>query len=242
MLNWERIDEKIVKKLKAYCEELIEINQDNLVSINLVKEFECQKDIGYSFKLIVVCKEVKISLLKNNLKLIKKGNKEGILAPLFFTLRHIESSSDVFPIEFSTMKSRYQIIWGEDVFANIKIDYKNLRLQCEQEIKGKLIRLRQVYLEIGLQEKEIKRLIYTSFQSFIPVLKIMLEIKKTDVSFNTLDIINSFSDMYKVDMSLFKKIYQIKIDKFKKIELEDFFEQYVNLIYDIAGLADQLEV
>ena len=38
---------------------------------------------------------------------------------------------------------------GRDILKDLKIDLKNLRFQCEQELKGKLLNLRQAYLEAG---------------------------------------------------------------------------------------------
>ena len=121
--------------------------------------------------LIIMVDKLGMGELRTCLKLIKKGRKKGITAPLFFTAEHIRTSADAFPIEFLEMKEKHIHIYGSDPFSDLIIDPKNLRLQCEQQIKGQLIRLRQSYLEVGLQKRQILGLLITSFTGLLPVLR-----------------------------------------------------------------------
>ena len=58
-----------------------------------------------------------------------------MINPVFFTEDYIIRSTDVFPIEFLDMKENHVTLYGKDLFEAIAVDTKNLRFQCEQEIK-----------------------------------------------------------------------------------------------------------
>ena len=225
MLYWNNIHPEIKKKSEKYIQDLVCINKDNIISINFLEKFSADnwtcKD---SIKILIVVKKLEIFLLKQNLKLVSSGIKKGIVAPLFLTIKHIESSSDVFPIEFLDMKNRHALIYGEDILSKIIVEPENLRLECEQILKGKLIRLRQAYLEIGLKEKEIKRLIYESFNSFIPVFKNLPQLK----NINNIDV--------------FKKIYSEEFRSYNGDVLESFFGEYVEQIRLLAVAVDGLKL
>src|SRR5437667_194921 len=91
----------------------------------------------------------RITQTKNQtLDLVKWGRKHRISTPLFMTKEYVLHSTDVFPIEFTEIKERHRIIFGEDIFKDLDIPFKDMRLLCEQQIKGKLLHLRQAYLEI----------------------------------------------------------------------------------------------
>jgi len=234
MFNWDNVPQELVKNLKSYCSELVKINNDNLLSINLIKEIDFCKNKKMPIKLVVIVQNMTLDVLKQNLKVVRSGVRKSIPAPLFFTLKHIESSSDVFPIEFYNMGERHVTIYGEDLLSDIKIDNTN--------IKGKLIRLQQVYLEVGLKEKEIKQLIYSSFQAFISVFRGMLKLKQVPVPSGTLELLQDLSLEYTINIDLLKSIYSLEIDSLKKNKLEEFLSSYINLIRTIAVKVDEMVV
>ena len=67
---------------------------------------------------------------------------------MFLTRDYVLNSLDVFPIEFSEIKDQYKVIFGDDIFKDVEIPSKDVRLLCEQQVKGKLLHLRQAYVEV----------------------------------------------------------------------------------------------
>jgi len=179
-----------------------------------------------------------LDFLKKSLKLVREGNKKGIPAPLILTLDDIQSSSDVFPIDFLDMKLRHKTIFGKDYLLDVDVAHIHLRLQCEQELKGKLIRLREVYLEVGLNEKRIQNLIYESYKSLIPVLRTMILLKGADIPENV-DVLEVVSELYAVDVSLCRQIDSLQATK---QALEDFFASYIALVANLAHIMDTFKV
>ena len=72
--------------------------------------------------------------------------ESGYNLPVYFTDKEFIDSLDVFAIEFRQMKRAYRILHGADLLANNSASKKNLRLQTEYELRGKLLRLRSLYL------------------------------------------------------------------------------------------------
>ena len=96
---------------------------------------------------LILLSENGIDNLSKAFEVVSRGHKSRVSTPLFLTKNYIQASLDVFPIEFLNLKSYYQVVYGEDVLQGLVIEKKFVRLQCEREIKGKLLQLRQQFLE-----------------------------------------------------------------------------------------------
>ena len=98
---------------------------------------------------------------------VRRWERSGNPPPHFFGPEHIDRSLDVFPIEFLDMQSQRKVLMGRDPLADISVDPKNLRHQCESELKGKLIHLRAFYAANCHKPRRIARMMLTSFPSFL---------------------------------------------------------------------------
>ena len=163
-VNLEKLPEKAGAVLRPYLEKLVELLGDNLITA-AVYGSAASGDFSpksSDFNLLLICRKVDLPTLKKCLKLVAKGRKDRITAPLFLTREHLDTSADVFPMEFLEFKENHLLLYGEDLLPGLQVDLKNLRYQCEEQIKGKLIRIRQTYLEVGLRGKGIEALLKES--------------------------------------------------------------------------------
>lgn len=115
------------------------------------------------------------SLAKAN-RLVRKWVRRGNSPPHFFGPEHIERSLDVFPIEFLDMQERHQVLLGHDPLAGVTIDPKNLRHQCESELKGKLIHLRAFYAANCHRPRRVARTMVESFPTFLAGFRAILRL------------------------------------------------------------------
>ena len=67
--------------------------------------------------------------------------------PRLLTQALIRDSIDVFPIEMLELSHRRRVLHGPDPFTNVRIEPEALRIQCEREVREKLMRLREAYIE-----------------------------------------------------------------------------------------------
>lgn len=176
---------------------------------------------GKNKVLFILKNEQNISFFKQNQKLVKKCYAKKIL-PLFITENHFLTSQDVFPLEFLEIKYTLQNIYGENISDKININKENLRLEIEQQIKGLLIRIYQILLEVKINSKNVKNIINTSNEKFIICiqgfffLKTNEYIKKDKLEFQEIEIdLNKISHDKYDENSLEEYIFQMQ--KFAKI-------------------------
>ena len=65
------------------------------------------------------------------------------------TPAYLSGSVDSFPLELLEIQQRRAVLWGDDYFADLKLDQADVRLQCERELKRILLGMRQGLLASG---------------------------------------------------------------------------------------------
>lgn len=176
----------------------------------------------------IVLKNISFKKLKASLKIIKTGRKHKITVPLFLTREYIKMSLDTFPMEFMNMKDSRCVVYGEDVLSDISADKEDMRRECEYQLKGKLITIRQAYLEQALNRKGLQSLMKTSLRALIPVFQSVLRLKQGYVSaVRKEDILRRLEAEFEVDGSVFLEVLQGK--KITEAIVENFLLQLTRL-------------
>lgn len=183
-----------------------------------------------------------INQLKKSFKTVEKWHKRKVGIPLFLTKSYISSSLDSFPIEFLNMQKSYQLVFGEDVFKELAFNKNHLRLQCERELKGKLLQLRQVYLESKGKTRNLKFIIKNSLTAFISIFRALLYIKDKDVPSEKKSIISLISQEMGVDEQIFLNLLRVKEGtvKLSSEALNTLFEDYIKEVRILSNTVDQL--
>lgn len=105
---------------------------------------------------------------------VQKGLKSRIVAPLCLGVETFERSADTFPMEFIEIQDKHLCIYGVDRVASLPIPTEPLRVKIEEQIKGKLIRLRQIFMEHGQEPKYLKPVLEEALRELLPVFRNML--------------------------------------------------------------------
>lgn len=95
---------------------------------------------------LVVTQELQIGKLDTIAAAVPYTNRPPHIDPMFMTMQQVQRSLDVFPIEWLDLKERHWRLEGVDLFDTIEVPQTYLRLQVEQELRGKHLRLAQEYL------------------------------------------------------------------------------------------------
>jgi hypothetical protein len=234
LTNVEKLSGEVRELVEPYAQKMLELLGKNICSIAVYgsaagSDFVPKKS---NVNLLIVCERVELSDLKRCFSLVKKGGRNRIVAPLFLTRRHMETSSDVFPIEFLDMRDFHQVIYGQSVFEGLEIGTENLRLECEEQLKGKLIRLRQVYLENGGKAKPVQAVLIESLSSLIPAFRGMIRLIGKEVPEAGIQVIDAVGQEFGVDAAILSRVLNMSIGKAKldKNEIEDFFGKYLTEI------------
>ena len=108
----------------------------------------------------------------------------GNTAPVTMTTAEWRTSSDVFPMEYADILERHRVLHGEPPFDGISVSPADLRLEVEQQAKGKLLRLRAGVLAAGAdsarQTELMERSLSTLMIVFRGVLRLLGERPPTD--------------------------------------------------------------
>lgn len=224
--------------IEPYLARLLGIHKENIISVVLYgsatgKYFVPKKS---DINMAVIFENLEFRQLKDSLGFVNYGMPKRITAPLFLSLSHIESSKDTFPIEFIEIKENNILLYGRDVFSGLKIDESNIKLFCRKEIEGKLIRLRQAYLETGLKKKGVEALMKGSMYSLLPVFRALLRSKVQNPPIDKEQILVEFGSHYGLSKDVFIAILRDKMndEKIKGEDVEVFFEKYLREIEKLS--------
>lgn len=229
----ERLNVSVRRFVDDICKKFINVYGNQLKSITvygsaLSSYFNPKKS---DINLLIILDNTDISQLKKSLPLIKKYGRR--INPLLVTKGYIQTSQDVYPMEFLEMKENYLVIYGEDVLSDINIDRQYLRLECEQQLKGSLLKLRQGFLRLGLTRGGLERLIGESISSIFVIFRNLIRIKGEEPPADRENIIERMETLYNLDKDTFINIMGHK-------ELEIYFDRYLKGLEILIEMVDKL--
>jgi len=244
LINLEKLDKRIRKVLESYLDRMIRVNGGNIRSIFIYGSGACREFVPKrsNINIAVIMEKITVSDLKKNTGLVSSGRRKGIVAPLFLTMEHVLSSTDVFPVEFLEMKENYLLLFGEDILKELGIKPDNIRLQCEQQVKGGLIRLYEACMETGIGSKKVKELMSASITSLMPVFRNLLRLKGKTPPVKKEEIIEGMSGEFSLDGELFHKILKIKRGEKFTDNSELLIGRYMEELDKLAGAVDRMKV
>ncbi|MDD5085271.1 MAG: hypothetical protein PHE61_04410 [Candidatus Omnitrophica bacterium] len=232
--------------VRKYTEEAIHIFGENLRSIILfgsaLEEGFCLRNSNIN--LILILHAIDAYVLERAFSLVRKGMKKKIVAPLCFTEEHIELSKDSFPMELLEIKEQHLALYGGDPFVAIEVPAAGLRLECEHQVKGMLVRLRQSFLELGPRAKGIDRLLLSSFSSLLPVFRTILRLRRESIPQDKEALIKRISELLCLDSEVFLKLLRHK-EKREMIRPEgavEFFNRYLHELTSLSLKIDHMAI
>ena len=195
-----------------------------------------------NINIAVIVKNLDFSVLNQNVILVKWGRKHKISAPLFLTKEYILNSLDVFPIEFSEIKEQHKVVFGEDIFKDLDIPLKDVRLLCEQQVKGKLLHLRQAYLDIGPNPSVLKNLLLSALSDLVPVFRQLIILKGQKPAGQKEEMLGQLAKVFSLDPAPFLAVTH---DKNRKIlissnQVEAHLQNFLNQLENLSRHMDSL--
>jgi predicted nucleotidyltransferase len=181
--------------------------------------------------------------LEKILSFVPKWKKRAVAPPFFITKALIESSIDVYPVEFLNMKRHYQVVHGKDVLGDLVFEKRALRLQCERELKGKLMLLRKSFLETAGKAESLQRLLAASITAFLSVFNALLTLKDRELPHERREIVGAVTAIYGIDAAPFLRCIDLREGK-KDLsfgELTAVFRSYTTEIQKLIKAVDRLE-
>lgn len=185
---------------------------DDLVSIILYGSAAGQdfqpgsSDINF----MVVLTEDGIEHIDHAFGVVTKWRKRGVALPLFLTEAYVKSSLDVFPIEYLSLERNYVQVFGKEILKGLTFRQEFLRLQCEREIKGKLLLLREAFMENAGKAKALKAVIKEALPAMIAIFEALLHLKEIALTGNRREIIRAAAGEFEIDVTVFEGLLDIR--------------------------------
>jgi hypothetical protein len=192
--------------------------------------------------LLVVLTPQGVDRLEDAWDTVKYWRKRNVATPWVMTRHFIESSLDAYPIEFLNLKINHLLIHGEDVLETLTFDRECLRLQIEREFKGKLILLRQGYLETEGDTKRLKQLIDRSVIAFVAVFKALLYLKQMPIPVTRRETVMEVAKLFSLDANVLGTCIEIKekTTKLSQKDIAEVFKKYLRVVEKICDIIDKM--
>ncbi len=173
----------------------------------------------------------------------KTYGKKRIASPLIMTPEYILNSLDVFPMEFLNIRLLHETIFGEDLLQNLVIDRSDLRLQCERELKVRLIGLRQGYISSIGDAKILTDLFINTIAGYIPLFRGIILILGKEPPLRNEDVLAVLEEVSGVNTQVFRTVLKQKRQKTKMMikQLNAIFKDYYVAIEKLGDITDGIE-
>lgn len=202
-------------------------------------------DVKHSrINLLVVARALDTPALDALRAAIPVTRKAPHFDPLFLTRRQIEKSLDVFPIEWLDATERHLRIEGEDLFSAVEVPQTYLRLQCEHELRGKHIQLRQTYLMSAHDANELGRTLRDTASGFATLFRTLLRLRGESPPAETGHAIGRVAELYGLDPQhlLGQHLVRYSGRRYKAAEMQLLYRRFLGEVDQLVVAIDQLRV
>ncbi len=245
-LNLAGVNPAVAAKIAPMVEELLREHGPNVHSFHIVGSAVIP---DYDEKLsdinsVAVLNTMDLKFISFLAPLGRKYGRKRIAAPLVMTPEYISRSLDVFPIEFLDFRLIHRTIYGNDIFAPLNIDRPHLRLQCEREIKTKLISLRQGYVSSLGRKEHLGEVLVRSITGSMAFLRAVITLLGKEPPVSRTDVIAAFGAATGIETAIFREMLALKARAIKPTEkeLHALFERYYNALESTEKIVDGLRV
>lgn len=169
---------KGMEQAERLRDELARAYGDDLVSVVLygsAARGDFQPGVS-DLNVLVLLRRADAAALRRGTEVAKRWAAQGNPPPLLLGAEEWRRSADVFPIEVSDIREAHRVLHGPDPFEGVSVDREHLRLQCENELKGKQIRLRERYLLLAGSPRELGEMLTASLSTFLALFRAVLRL------------------------------------------------------------------
>jgi len=230
---------------ESLCADFEALYGDDLLSVILYgscargEYVPGKSDINF----MLMLSENGITQLGKALATVEKWRRRAVATPLLLTRAYIETSLDAFPIEFLNIQAAYRVLRGEDPLKNLVFDPRMLRLQCERELKGKLLHLRERFLETAGSARRIKELIGRSLPTFSAIFQAVVILHGRPVQPGRETLLSTMQQVLGLDQTLFADLYAVREGRLSlnAAGATALMQRYITEVRRLALAVDSLE-
>lgn len=230
-----------MKKLKEFVKELKECMNSRLISVYVfgAKANSGDSDMHKHVDTLLIIEDFKNEDWPLLYNILNRWKKLGNPCPIIMTNDEFLSNSNTFAMEYRDLQWNNQLIYGEDLIKSITVDYYDLKIQCEKELKRIIQVIREFYMEYGTSPKETELFADATIRSLIVIFRTILRVNDIVPSVYKHDVLDQLSKFMVYDKIFFKKMienrektYQYSINEindfcnYLQIQLKNILKQF----------------
>ena len=232
------------QKLQELVDRLRKAQRDRLVSVVLYGSAAAGDHHENFSDLNVLCVLTRVTPaeLADAEPIFKWWRAQGNPSPLLMSDEEVRNSTDCFPIEFHDMQEQRRVLFGPDLIEALVVDKTFYRAQVEQELRGKLLRLRQKAAGMLSDKQALLRLMIDSVPNFLVLSRHALLVSGLAAGSQKRVIAKSLAGIG-ADPSPFDTLLDLREQKMKAgdVDPEALFANYLRQIETVVAHVDRLE-
>ncbi len=169
--------------------------------------------------------------------------KKRVAPPLVLSREEISDSLDSFPLEFFNMRLLYRTLQGPDPLGDIKIAPADLRLQCERELRGKLLLLREAVISSAGREDELRFTALDSIKAFAAIFRgVLFLLGQNPAGLSSDQVLKQAAQKLNLkDGAVFFSLWGLReVKKMPKGETAELVRRYLRAVAEAARKVDGL--
>ena len=123
------------------------------------------------YDVLVVTDRLGMAELRRAAATARAWDEAGHPPPLTLTTAEWRGSADVFPMEYADLLERHRVLYGTLPIEGVAVERRDLRVEVEQQVLGKLLQLRAALMRTGWDAKRQLALLEASFGTLMAVFR-----------------------------------------------------------------------
>ncbi len=230
--------------LQKFVQETQDLYGEDLVAVFLYGSAAADEHVpGRSdINVAVILRRLTAALLRKASGSLRNWHRQGFATPLFLDPDTLHASLDAFPIEFLDMQERHRTLRGPDLLADLHVGRGNLRFQCEQELRGKLLKLCQSYVESAHTPTELERILAVAVPSIVVLARTLLRLGGEDPSGGTDTVLERTQARFGAFTTSLRRAYQLKRGGIRLAGsgLETLYQEVLEEVQGLVRVVDGL--
>lgn len=195
-----------------------------------------------SLSLAVVVDHVETRILDGIRPLVRRWRGTRVATPLVLDPLYLETSRDVFPLEFLDLLDRHRLLSGRiDPFADIVIARVHLRIELEEQLRGKMLHLWELYLETHRATQLARAMLHT-LPHFYILLRGMLFLRDEDRPTDPVGLLSAIENAYRLALPSFRDLETARssASSVPRSAVASLFAGYLDEVSRLVHLVDSV--
>jgi hypothetical protein len=193
---------------------------------------------------VVVLAEIGAETLRRTRSRTAAWRRRRIPAPVLLDARSLKGSLDVFPLELLELRDRHQTLYGSaEAIEELEVALPHLRLEIEEQLRGKLLHLMTAYLEAGPSPRALRRLLLDCQPGFAMLLRGLLRLRGGESAPRPADpqeVIAAVETQTGVALPSLRRLDRVRRGRepLPRAQLEPLFEALLTEVQRLGRLVD----